>query len=281
MSLFKKISKAINTNKIPKGLILGSVYDLSEKVIKYGSNLQIASTNECYLKKSTWGPITRGVMERLHESIITYHRAIVCLAQNGWALNTQPLLRTMIDLIVNCAVIVEGDCEMRSFRYLVFELLKLDSTLEEKERSKKELKEQLYKYLNEFGRNKAEEYLNQQKRDFYWYSGIYRGPKEVLGKVAPTLLDAYEMGSSAVHGGQIGYKFFEKDRNLKDINPRKDHYSANLSIIFSTRYLLEFSLIRDNFEKLGLEHYYHKCLEELSGLRDLVENTKSHRALCR
>lgn len=268
-------------SKKPKGLILGTIYDLSDKVIKYGSDLQIASRNKYYITKSTWMPLTRSVLEKLHESAITYHRSIICLAENGWAQNTSPLLRTIIELIVNCSVIVEVDCEMRSFRYLVFELLKLDLTSEERERSKRELKDQLFSHLEERNRKKAEEYLNKQKQGLYWYAGIYKGPRDVLKKKAPSLLDAYNLGGSASHGGQIGYKFFDANPNLKDINPRKDPYSANLSIVFSIRYLLEFSLMRDSFEKLGLGHYYHKYVKDLIGLRDLVEDTKLHREFFR
>lgn len=266
-------------DKEPKGLILESIYDLSDKAIKYDSDLQIISRNKYYLKKSTWIPITRSVIERLHESAITTHRSILCLAENGWAQNTAPLLRTIIELVVNCAVVIEEDCEMRSFRYLVSELLRLDSTPEERERSKKELKDQLFNYLDDRDREKAEKYLNQEKHDLYWYSGIYKGPRDILKKKAPSLLDAYDLGGSASHGCQIGYKFFSEDPNLTNINPRKDPYSANLSVVFSIRFLLEFSLIRDSFEKLGLNSHYDKYVKKLAGLKHLIEETKSHRAL--
>lgn len=279
VNIFKNIFKIKNISKKPKGLILGKIYDLSDKVIRYGSDLQTASREKYYIPESTWMPLTRSVLEKLHESAITYHRSTICLAENGWAQNVNPLLRTMIELIVNCGVIVEGDCEMRSFRYLVFELLKLDLTPGDHERSKRELKEQLFSHLDESNRKKAEEYLNKQKLGLYWYSGIYEGPRDVLKKRAPSLLDAYSLGSSASHGGQVGYKFFDENANLKDINPRKDPYSANLSIVFSIRLLLEFSLTRESFEKLGLEHYYHKYLKELIILKDLVQETRLDRDL--
>lgn len=276
--LFKRMSTLIDFNKKPKGLILRPIYELSDKVIKYGSDMQLASREKYYLSSSTWMELTRAVAERLHEPAITYHRANLCLAQNGWSQNSVPLIRAIIESMINYAVITEEDCEFRSFKYLVFELLRLDSTPEERERSKKELKEQMFHYLDENNKIRAEEYLNKKTHGLYWYDGIYKGPRDVLRKTAPSLLDAYDLGGSASHGGQIGYKFFDEDPKLKDINPRKDPYSANLSIVFSIRYLLEFCLIRDRFEKLGLEDYYDKYVKDLVGLRALVENTKSHRA---
>lgn len=279
VNLFRMIFKIKNISKKPKGLILGRIYELSDKVIKYGSDLQMESRKKYYLTKSTWMQFTRGVTEQLHESAITYHRSILCLAENGWAQNASPLLRTIIELIVNCAVVVEEDCEFRSFKYSSFELLRLDSTPEERERSKRELKAQLFDYLDEENKKRAEEYFNQKTYGLYWYDGIYKGPRDVLRKNAPSLLDIYDLGGSASHGGQIGYKFFDENPKLKDINPRKDPYSANLSVVFSIRLLLEFCLIRDRFEKLGLERHYDKYVKELSGLKALVENTKSHRML--
>lgn len=249
-----------------KGIILKKVYDLSDKVIAYGAELQNTSN------KRQVPPITRGALERLHESTITYHRAVLCLAENGWAQNSNPLLRTMIELIINSAVITEKDFEIRSFRYFAFENLRIASTPAERELTKEELREYLFGYLSKENRQSAENYMAKEQYGNFWYSDIYHGPTDVLQKIAPVCLHAYNMGSSAVHGGQIGYKFFDQQKNLRAINARQDSYSANLSAIFSIRHLLEFSMVRDRFEGANLKHYYKGYVQELSGLKSLFES---------
>ena len=217
-------------------------------------------------------PITRAALERLHEAAITYHRAVLCLAENGWAQNSNPLLRTMIELIINCAVITEKDSEIMSFRCFAFENLRIALTTEELELTKKELREYLFGYLSEENKQSAENYMAKKEYGYFWYSDIYRGPTDVLQKIAPVWLHAYNIGGSAVHGGQIGYKFFDQQKNSRDINARQDPYPANLSAIFSIRYLLEFSMVRDRFEGANLEHYYKEYVQELSGLKSLIES---------
>ncbi|MBU0633435.1 MAG: hypothetical protein KKA52_00045 [Candidatus Omnitrophica bacterium] len=251
---------------------------MSDDVINYGSDLQMTSRSKYFLTQSKWMQLTRHVLEQQSESGITYHRAIVCLAENGWAHNSTPLIRTLIELIVNCGVLTEEDYEFRAFRYIAFELLKVKDDIQKRETTKDEIRKQVFVYMDGEDIKKAEKYLNQKDLGIYWYSGIYNGPRHVIKEKAPFLMDSYDLGGSASHGGQFGYKILDESPELKDINPRKDPYSANLAVALSIRFLLELSLLRDKFEQLGLNANYDKHFKKHMALRIIIERSKEHRS---
>lgn len=264
-------------------LIFDDVYDLNDSIVDYASKLQEAS-HEKYIKtKSNWSPFAREIFTRTHEQIVTNQRAILCLAENGWAHVSQPNMRTMIEGLVNCVIIAREDSEFRAFKYVVFEHLRMadinypaanptPSTDEELTQRVKTEVGKLVSHLTSNNQDRAIEYIKRKKRGLYWYEETYKGPREAIKNEAPTLLLHYDVGGSASHGGQIGYKFFDSDPYVENINRRKDKKAANTVVMISLRYLLEFNLLRNNFEKLNMGQLYSKYLEKLLQLRKIIES---------
>lgn len=254
----------------------GEIVNFCGHCIEYASDLQGMSSSKYKKTDSKWKILTREVLTRSHEQMVVYHRAIFCLSKNGWAITTNPLLRTMLEVFVNCIVVTKEDNEFRAFKYLSFEPLKMNTDdLETRIKVLKEIEKELIPNLVDEDKKRANEFLSESKLGLYWYQGIYSGPRDVIKKEAPILLDHYQIGGSASHGGLIGYKIFDSDWHREDINPRTDIYPANLSIMASARYLLEYNGLRDNFEDLGQIKRYQYLLKKIGELKKLSEKNDS------
>jgi hypothetical protein len=184
----------------------------------------------------------------------------------------------MIELLVNCIVVTKEEHEIRAFKYLATELLMLDTDEDGCDKIRKEIDKVMIGNLKGRDVETARAYLKKSKYGLYWYDGIYRGPRDVLKREAPALIEVYNVGGSASHGCLMGYKFFDESYGAESIEPREDPYSANLSTYFSILLLLEFCGVRNRFEKLGLDKYHKKYLEEFVTLRPDIEATR-HKTL--
>jgi len=220
------------------------------------------------------------MMTRSHEQVVTYHRAIITLAELGWAHTAQPMLKVMIEALINCVVVAREDHDFRAFKMMAFEYIKLKQEGIIKEHDLKQIEDIIIPRLpSDKDKRRALVFLKSSKLGLYWYADEFRGPRDVIRKELPTLLDNYNVTCSASHSGQLGYKMFDLDPHREDINPRKDPYAANTIIIMSVRFLLEFNALRNHFENSGQDRKYSDCIKELVSLRPLIESSKEARPL--
>lgn len=254
-------------------LIANPVYDLSDKCIEYGSNLQGASADK--YKNSSEKIISREVFTRSHEQVLVYHRAALCLCESGWAHTAQPLLKVMFEALVNCIIVAKKDSEFRAFQMYVYEYFRLVSYGVFPKKVIQEIDQRIIERLaSEKDKKRAREFLSR-KPNLYWYSNYYKGPRDLIKQEFPSLLENYNLTCSASHAGQMGYKMFDSEYWGEDINPRRDRYSANTIVVFSIRYLLEFNALRDHYEELKNFSRYETLLKELVVLRPGIEKLKS------
>ena len=63
-------------------------------------------------------PLAGGALNRLGADTIAFHEAVLALCATGWVACSAPLLRTLLDLLLSTAIIVEraDQAEMRGFR---------------------------------------------------------------------------------------------------------------------------------------------------------------------
>ncbi len=268
---------SIFLNHKSEARILPVVEKLSNQVIDYSSKIQEASNFAIVGNDAR--ALTREILAGLHEQIINYHRAIFCLSQSGWAHTTGPLIRSEIEILISQIVMGkdDSDCDYRAFVYTVFDNCR--DSIEDKNgemfRSQlKNIRDNLLPLLNTEDRKRAEIFLNRDKFDQYWYSEWYKGPRKVIKLEAPELVDFYEMFGSAAHGGLLGFKFFDEHSTKRNINSRNNPYHSNMAIVFSLRFLIEFSRVRCIIEKLEFELDGAFLQEALISLRNEVELLK-------
>jgi len=67
-------------------------------------------------------PLSASALYALTADLFSLHRAVLSVCQDGWAFTAVVLLRSMLDLLLNAAVIVEAEpeAEYRGFKYMHF-----------------------------------------------------------------------------------------------------------------------------------------------------------------
>jgi hypothetical protein len=219
-------------------------------------------------------PLSGGALYALSADLFSVHRAVLSLCEDGWAFVAVPLLRTMIDFLMNAAVITEQkpEAEYRGFKYTHFFL---KAQLKETRLSaevRAGLRRQLENGIAQLPagqQHKARHFIFQERLWSFWYCPEYRRPMDVLDRLLSAgIRFVYDTFSGGSHGGYLGMKVLKDEPDLVNPNQRADTRSQNLALSGSTRILLETMNIRDQFENGGANQ---RAYEGLLGQLDLVK----------
>jgi len=207
-------------------------------------------------------------LANLHMRAVIIHRSIRDLCESGWTTVTGILLRTLLDIYVNCLAIaiVPEDADFMAFKFLLaFPLNRVnDSSLpkESREAHRKEIETEILR-LPTKDTARATALHSDSTRKNYWYQPEYSSPSDLLKKTEGEMLFLYRTFSGSAHGGVVGLALFDDDPDTPNIDPKQHPRQTPLSIIASSRLLLEIAFLRDQSEGTGENAGYHFIKDEV------------------
>ena len=198
----------------------------------------------------------------LHTRAVMIHRSIRDLCEAGWTPVTGILIRTLLDIYVNClAIAIEPDnSEFMAFRCLfAFQLARVNDTAVPKKARLEHRKEfeAAIQQLPSKDAARATALITSTARKSYWYQPEFSSPSDLLKKTNGDMPSLYRIFSAATHGGIVGLALFDDEPDTPNINPRCHPCHTPLSIIASARYLLEVTFLRDQIEGTQESHGYY------------------------
>lgn len=215
-------------------------------------------------------PLAGGALHRLGADTVAFHEAVLALCATGWASCSAPLLRTLLDLLLSTAVIVErrDEAEMRGFRctHYFLKAMLSEGDDEVRQSNRRQIEAGIAR-LPGADQERARRFIFSDRLPAYWYApDYYRRPQEAADKLLiPELSSYYTRLSSAAHGGFFGLGLFRDQPDAVHPNPRNDPRSQSLALCTSIRIVLEQAHARDQFELSGrLSGAYGSLVERLS-----------------
>lgn len=201
-------------------------------------------------------PLAGGALYRLGADTVAFHEAVLALCATEWVSCSAPLLRTLLDLLLSTAIIVErpDEAEMRGFRFTHYWLkAMLFEGDGEAQQSKRQQIEAGMARLAEPDQERAKRFIFNDRLPAYWYApDFYRRPQEASkALLSPEFSLTYGKVSSAAHGGYFGLSIFRDQPDIVHPNQRSDLRSQALALSMSIRIVLEQARLRDLFELGG------------------------------
>ncbi len=239
---------------------------LHDAVIDYAVAVQKAAA-ERHEKKSDY-PLSHGALFTLHWRAIVIHRAIRTLCVTGWTPVIPILVRTLLDIIASCYVIVakHEDSEYMSFKYMgsyLIQALQEGDYPPEVLKFDREQLDELRAQAKGTDVGRVDQFVKDYKPQRYWYKPEYENAGKILKTASTDLFSIYRVFSSAVHGGFLGSALFDDTPDMADVNPHEHPRRTRAAIVMSSRILLEISYMRDRFESAGLEEQYKTVMKDL------------------
>jgi len=200
---------------------------------------------------------------------ITPHRAMKSLCEDGWAHVSPNLLRTLLEASANCLAVVKNEYpEYMAFKYLYhqyIESMRDNRTSEElKEKARKEIEMGLKKISNKEEISKAEEFISRDRIYIFWFQPEKNGVGAIINEYGgEDMRFIYKILSMSVHAGHFGLFFFREDSDDINIEPSENPKKAEIVLMASNRYLLEFFNIRNQSEGLGFDSEYQDFLNRI------------------
>ena len=201
-------------------------------------------------------PLAGGAIYRLGADTVAFHEAVLALCATGWVACSAPLLRTLLDLLLSTAIIVErtDESEMRGFRFTHYWLKAMlaEGDDEAKQGRRRQIEAGIAR-IAELDQERARRFIFNDRLPAYWYApDFYRRPQEAAkALLSPELSLTYGKVSSAAHGGFFGLSVFRDQPDIVHPNQRRDLRSQALALSMSIRIILEQTRLRDLFELGG------------------------------
>jgi hypothetical protein len=225
------------------------LHKLHEIVIRYSIKVQSAAARLQGIRPH----VSYQAFADLHMRAVVIHRSIRDLCEAGWTPVTGILIRTLLDIYVNClAIAIEPEnSEFMAFRFLfAFQLSRVnDSSVPKKSRLKhrKEIEAAILQ-LPSNDTARATALITDKTRKNYWYQPEFSSPSDLLRKTKGDMPSLYRIFSAATHGGIVGLALFDDEPDTPNINPRQHPRQTPIAILGSARYLLEITFLRDQAE---------------------------------
>jgi hypothetical protein len=217
-------------------------------------------------------PLAGGALHSITANVLGLHLAIYSLCRDGWSFAAPILLRALHECAINslAAINSKEDCEYMGFKYSHWFLKVKLNEHGQSDKGIKRIKDQIdddLKQLDPKFQTRAKHFMYQEKTLGYFYSPEFRSPKHVLEAYGNADWNYfYDLFSGTAHGGFYGMNIMRDEPDLIHPAPRKDNRSQDISLMMSSRLLLEIFRARAIFEKLEIESVYKKLLAELSSL---------------
>lgn len=263
--------------------LFGKYLDVYKKALDFA----VCVNKESYKKfnppatKSNENVLVRGCLYKIGEWAVILHRSILSLCENGWASVAPILLRSVLDCLVNMIAILSPkyDNEFMAFKFYVHDFL--NAMIEEKRKDildfnknqidgiVKRMKPENQKLAN----NYIQQFLQNGERKIWWFKPEFKSTKEILEQpnVSPDVYYSFQVLSTSTHSTYIGFGLFKDKPDEADINPRLDPKSIRIALLFSSRFLLEISNGRNQYENLKSDLIHANLMKELISLREDFE----------
>jgi hypothetical protein len=225
------------------------LHKLHEIVIIYSIKVQSAASRLQEIRPH----VSYQAFADLHMRAVVIHRSIRDLCESGWTPVTGILIRTLIDIYVNClAIAIEPDnSEFMAFRFLfAFQLSRVkDAAVPKKAQleHRKEIETAILQ-LPSKDAARATALITDKTRKSYWYQPEFKSPSDLLKKTKGDMPSLYRIFSAATHGGIVGLALLDDEPDTPNINPRQHPRQMPIAILGSARYLLEITFLRDQIE---------------------------------
>ena len=209
---------------------------------------------------SEWNTVARSALSVINHESVCFHRAIGDLAYQGWAFAAPVLLRTQMEGMLSTLAITQSkQANLAGFKFFYAYAKDMQSDPNLQDEARDELKTSIrrhMKQLSEEDQELAKDYLHRQKLGGFWYADEFGGPTALLKKFSDKeQLFLYRKLSAAAHFGFLGLRFFRDEPEKLSVEPRQDRRALGMTLIGSSRFLLEIARLRAIFEKLPQNGY--------------------------
>lgn len=244
------------------------IIQLHEDLIGFGSEIQAKSAKEMEGKNH----ISENIYIVFYKSManaITLHRAIKSLCEDGWAHVSPILLRTLLESSANCLAVVNHKfSEYMAFKYLYHPSIASlrDNRISEnlKEEANREIEQGISKISNQEEVEEARKLISNKKSYIFWFQPEKNTVSSIIDEYGgEDMKYIYKIFSTSVHAGHFGMFFFRENSDDININPSENPKKAEIALMSSNRYLLEFFYIRNQSEDLGFESKYKEFLDRI------------------
>lgn len=226
---------------------------LHNEVIEFAIAFHIKA-NDQHAKQGQ-GPLSYKALERLHRTAIVTHRSVKSLCVAGWTPTTPTLLRTMLDLLVSMVAIAEDgpNSEFMGFRFLAHGLLEgiVDPDFTSEQKANNQLQVDVLKgSLSPSDVLRTDEMIAsyEQKVPPYWYWPETSSPGNAIREKMPRLMYMWKTFCGSTHGSDIGAVVLADNPDYAGINPEENPLKTRVSTVMSSRFLLDISHARSQFE---------------------------------
>jgi hypothetical protein len=200
------------------------------------------------------GRFARGALWSMWADACALHQGVHSLCAGGHALAAPLLLRTLFELYLGTAVIVNSGRrdDFMAFKYMCGFLIDgaTDRALPEPKRASARalLKEMIDQLPQEF-RNEANDFALGAKRRKYWYNPEFTAPGEIIKRYGRGEIGVlYRLLSGSVHGGFGGMRLYKDEPDRISPEPRRDAAAQNRALLESSRLLVELSAVRARWD---------------------------------
>jgi hypothetical protein len=222
-----------------------------------------------YEKNISKGPLSFKALQRLHRTGIVTHRSVKSLCVAGWTPTTPSVMRTLVDVLVSIIQIAQTakDAEFMGFRYMAHGFIEgmYDQDAEPALQELDALQVQLLKSnLPDADMARADQLIVDYKtrRRPYWYWPQVSNPGNFIKDNMPQLWVLWHSFCGATHGADIGSVLFHDDPNGAGINPEENPRRTRMATVISSRFLLDNSHARAEFEGVADDEDYRRVVRD-------------------
>jgi hypothetical protein len=243
--------------------IAGDLATLHDLIIEYAVRIQAAAAAK--QERTAEGPVSHAALFTLHRVAIVTHRSIRSLCETGWTPLAPTLIRTLLDVLASCYVIVwkYEDSEYMAFKFMCSYLIQAIGDPDTSDDLRRHDREQLNKMRRQLKGpdvKRVDDFIAKFKPQPYWFCPEFSSPGRVFKDAIPHLFDMYRQFSGAVHGSLIGSVLFSDSPDAPSINPQENPVRTRAAIVASSRLLLDVSLARGTFEGIANQDEYKEIV---------------------
>lgn len=244
--------------------IPGDLAMLHDVIIEYAVRIQTAAAAK--QEKTAEGPVSHAALVTLHRVAIVTHRSIRSLCETGWTQVTPTLIRTLLDVLASCYVIVSkhADSEYMAFKFMCSYLIQAIGDPDTSDELQKHDQEQLDKMRQQLKGpdvKRVDDFIAKFKPQSYWFCPEFSSPGRIFKDAMPRLFDMYRQFSGAVHGSLIGSVIFSDSPDAPSINPQENPVRTRSAIVASSRLLLDVSWARGTFDGIANQDEYKEIVK--------------------
>jgi hypothetical protein len=238
---------------------------LHDAVIDFAVNIQGKAATKH--EEIPQGPLSHAALFRLHRTAIVTHRSVKTLRVAGWTPTTPTVIRTLVDILVSVFAVARKpeDSEYMGFRYLTHSLIEGihdPDTLAAVVKHDSEQVNKLKAILSAADTQRADDLIlrYKQKTPPLWYWPEFPNPGTAIKQNMGRLWTLWHTFCGATHGADIGSLLFSDRPDDVGINPEGNPRKTRIATVISSRFLLDISHARAQFEGVADDPEYKRII---------------------